>query len=90
MAVVAGGDAHLPDLSWLTVPAGFCVHHFANVAETRQLRVSPSGDVFAASPSQPTAGGESKHGRGAIVVLPDDDHDGARRLDDRRSSATCR
>ena len=76
MAVVPGGDPSLPKLSWLTVPAGFCVHHFANVAETRQLRVSPSGDVFAASPATATAGSENKTGMGAIVVLPDDDHDG--------------
>jgi glucose/arabinose dehydrogenase len=76
MALVPGGSTSLPDLSWLTVPAGYCVHHFANVAETRQLRVSPSGDVFAASPSAPTAGSENTRGQGAVVVLPDDDHDG--------------
>lgn len=76
MAVVHGGDSSLPDLSFVTVPIGFCVHHFANVAETRQLRMSPSGDLFAASPSMATAGGESKLGNGEIVVLPDDDHDG--------------
>jgi glucose/arabinose dehydrogenase len=76
MAVVPGGDASLADLSFITVPVGFCVHHFANVAETRQLRMSPSGDLFVASPSMPTAGGESQLGRAEIVVLPDDDHDG--------------
>jgi glucose/arabinose dehydrogenase len=76
MAMVAGGDASTPNLDWLTVPNGFCAHHFANIAETRQLRVSPSGDVFASSPSSPTAGSENKTGLGAIVVLPDDDHDG--------------
>ena len=76
MAIVAGGDPSAPNLSWLTVPPGFCAHHFANIAETRQLRVSPSGDVFASSPSAPTAGSENKTGQGAIVVLPDDDHDG--------------
>jgi glucose/arabinose dehydrogenase len=76
MAVVAGGDPSLPDMSWLTVPVGYCVHHFANVPETRQLRVSPSGDLFVASPSASTAGSERKTGLGAILVLPDDDHDG--------------
>lgn len=76
MAVVAGGDASLPDLSWLTLPVGFCLHHFATVPETRQLRVSPSGDLFVASPSHATAGGEQNYGVGAILVLPDDDHDG--------------
>jgi glucose/arabinose dehydrogenase len=76
MAVVPGGAASLPDLSWLRVPAGYCIHHFAHVAETRQLRVSPSGDLFVAAPSASTAGGESELGQGAIVVLPDDDHDG--------------
>jgi glucose/arabinose dehydrogenase len=76
MAVVAGGDASTPSLDWVTVPNGYCAHHFANVPETRQLRVSPSGDLFAASPSAATAGSENKTGVGAIVVLPDDDHDG--------------
>jgi glucose/arabinose dehydrogenase len=76
MAIVDGGDPSLPNLNWLTVPAGYCIHHFANVPETRQLRVSPSGDVFAASPSTATAGSENKVGAGAVVVLPDDDHDG--------------
>jgi glucose/arabinose dehydrogenase len=63
-------------MSWLTVLPGFCAHHFAHVDEVRQLRVSENGDVFAASPSTPTSGGERKTGMGAIVVLPDDDRDG--------------
>ncbi len=71
-----GADPSVPDLSWLSVPDGFCVHHFANVAETRNLRVGPGGDLFAASPSTATAGGEQKTGLAALVVLPDDDHDG--------------
>jgi glucose/arabinose dehydrogenase len=75
MAVVEGGDASLPDLSWVTVPTGFCAHHFANVPETRQLRTAPGGDLFVASPSQFTAGGAGG-GKGALLVLPDDDHDG--------------
>jgi glucose/arabinose dehydrogenase len=75
MAVVAGGDPSLPDLSWLSVATGFCIHHFANLPETRQLRTAPGGDLFVASPSTPTAGGASG-GKGGILVLPDDDHDG--------------
>ncbi len=73
--VVAGADPAMPDLSWLTVPTGFCAHHFATLAETRNLRAGPGGDVFVASPSQSTAGGASG-GKGAILVLPDDNHDG--------------
>jgi glucose/arabinose dehydrogenase len=61
--------------TWLNVPVGFCAHFFAQVPEVRQLRVAPGGDLFAASPSTPCAGGASG-GLGAIVVLPDDDHDG--------------
>jgi glucose/arabinose dehydrogenase len=75
MVVVEGGDAALPNLSWLTLPAGFCAHHFANVPETRQLRISPGGDLFVASPSQAAAGGGCC-GVAGILVLPDDDHDG--------------
>jgi glucose/arabinose dehydrogenase len=75
MAVVPGGDASAPDLGWLTVPPGFCAHYFATVPETRQLRFSPGGDLFLASPSAATTGGASG-GLGKILVLPDDDHDG--------------
>lgn len=73
--VIPGGDTSAPDLTWLNVPVGFCAHFFAQVSETRQLRFAPDGDLFAASPSTPCAGGASG-GLGAIVVLPDDDHDG--------------
>ncbi len=76
MAVVPGGAASLPDLSsWMRVPPGFCAHYFGSVPETRQLRFSPGGDLFVASPSTPTAGGASG-GMGKVVVLPDDNHDG--------------
>ncbi len=74
--IVVVPGASTPDLSYLHLPVGFCAHFFAKVAETRQLRFSPSGDLFAASPSTFTAGGAGG-GRAAIVVLPDDDHDGA-------------
>jgi len=74
--VVPGGAA-LPDggLDWMTLPDGFCSHYFATVPEVRQLRFSPSGDLFAASPSTACAGGATG-GTGAVVVLPDDNHDG--------------
>jgi glucose/arabinose dehydrogenase len=72
---VAGGPASAPDLRWMKLPDGFCSHYFATVPETRQLRFSPSGDLFVASPSQSAAGGAAG-GLGAIVVLPDDNHDG--------------
>jgi glucose/arabinose dehydrogenase len=41
----------------------------------RQLRFAPDGHLFVASPSMGTTGG-SNNGSNAIVVLPDDDHDG--------------
>ena len=82
IAVVPGGPATAPDLSFIHLPIGFCVHHFATVGNTRQLRFSPSGDLFVASPTRFTTsdGGNATFGRlpgrAAIVVLPDDDHDG--------------
>jgi glucose/arabinose dehydrogenase len=65
-----GGDA-----PGLTVPPEFCIRRFASVACPRNLRFAPNGDVFVASPSEGTPGG-APLGLGAIVVLPDDDHDG--------------
>jgi glucose/arabinose dehydrogenase len=75
--VVPGGGtpASANDLSWMVLPDGFCSHFFANVPETRQLRFSPSGDLFVASPSVAATGGASG-GAGAVLVLPDDNHDG--------------
>ncbi len=72
--IVAGGPA-VPDLSWLHLPDGFCAHYYANVGETRLLRFAPNGDLFVAAPSAPCAGGAAG-GPAAIVVLPDDNHDG--------------
>jgi glucose/arabinose dehydrogenase len=72
---VPGGSA-AQDVSWLQLPDGFCAHYYANVPHVRQIRFSPSGDLFAASPSVSNAGGEANPGVGAILVLPDDDHDG--------------
>lgn len=75
MGVVPGGKACAPDLTWLNVPAGFCVHYFGTVHTARQIRVAPGGDVFVASPTTPTTGG-ANNGIAGIVVLPDDDKDG--------------
>jgi glucose/arabinose dehydrogenase len=72
---VPGGDPSLEDVSWLQLPDGFCAHYFGNVAEVRQIRFAPNGDLFAASPSMYCAGGAGG-GAGSIFVLPDDDHDG--------------
>jgi glucose/arabinose dehydrogenase len=65
-----------PDLTWVRLPSGFCVHHFAHVAHGRQLRFAPGGDLFVASPSRFTAGSSAETGLGAVVVLHDDDGDG--------------
>jgi glucose/arabinose dehydrogenase len=62
-------------LSWVHLPPEFCVHYYATVKMARQLRFAPGGELFVASPSTATIGG-SNDGEGAIVVLPDDDHDG--------------
>ena len=62
----------------LVVPDGFCVRPFTApnlVPEPRTIRIAPNGDVFIFSPGHSTPGG-SFGGLGAIVVLPDDDHDG--------------
>lgn len=72
---VPGGDPSLEDVSWLQLPDGFCAHYFGRVAELRQIRFAPNGDLFAASPSTSCAGGAAG-GAGAIYVIPDDDHDG--------------
>jgi glucose/arabinose dehydrogenase len=64
-----------PDLSFLKLPAGFCVHHFGKVGNPRQLRFAPGGELFVASPTRGTTSG-GPNGQNAIVVLPDDDKDG--------------
>ncbi len=63
------------DFSWLTIPAGFCVHDFENVPNARQIRFAPNGDLFVASPTAGTTGG-GPGGLAAIVVVPDDNRDG--------------
>src|SRR5262249_47285545 len=50
--LVPGGYG--PDLGFLTIPAGFCVHYFATVGNVRQIKFAPSGELFAASPTTST------------------------------------
>jgi len=73
--VVPGGPEDAPDVRFIQPPIGFCVHFYAKVGKPRGIRFAPGGELFVASPSTPTAGG-GFGGRGAILVLPDDDHDG--------------
>jgi glucose/arabinose dehydrogenase len=73
--VVPGGSADAPSLAYLKLPVGFCAHYYAKVGNVRQLRFAPGGELFAASPTRQTTG-FGQGGRNAIVVLPDDDHDG--------------
>lgn len=70
---VVGGDTG--QLPWLTLQAGFCAHHFAKIASTREIRFGPKGELFAASPGRTCVGGASV-GLGALVMVPDDNDDG--------------
>jgi glucose/arabinose dehydrogenase len=72
--VVVPGGAPTPDLSYLKVPQGFCVHYYGTVGNARQLRFAPGGELFVASPTTSTTGGGA--GKAQIVVLPDDNRDG--------------
>ena len=65
----------LADLSFVSLPNGFCIHYYATVPAARQIRQAPGGELFVASPSESTAGG-APTGVGAVLVLPDDDKDG--------------
>ncbi|MFO0610516.1 MAG: hypothetical protein U0324_45565 [Polyangiales bacterium] len=68
------------------LPAGYCVKLFAGspdtsvahspVMEPRVLAFAPNGDLFVSAPATPTPGG-ANGGPGAILVLSDDDLDGA-------------
>lgn len=71
---VPGNDSPV-DLSFVKVPEGFCVHHYAHVGNARQLRFAPGGELFVASPTEGTTGG-GPGGQNAIVIVPDDDKDG--------------
>jgi glucose/arabinose dehydrogenase len=73
--VVPGGVPGDPSLSFLHLPVGFCAHYFGTVGNARQLRFAPGGELFVASPITGTTGG-GQNGVSAIVVLPDDNHDG--------------
>jgi glucose/arabinose dehydrogenase len=70
-----GGGVGAERVEFMQVPAGFCVHYFGNVGNTRQLRFAPGGELFVASPTTGTTGG-GQGGLSAIVILPDDDGDG--------------
>lgn len=74
---VPGGAGDAPDLSWLELPVGFCAHYYGRVGNARQLRFAPGGELFVASPTTSTTGGNDLAGRNAVVVLPDDDRDGS-------------
>src|SRR5260370_26013388 len=63
------------DLSFLSVPLGFCAHYFGNVGNARQIRFAPGGELFVASPTASTTSG-GPCGQNAIVVLADDNGDG--------------
>src|SRR5512143_3842720 len=71
--LVPGGPSDAPDLSWLQLPVGFCVHYYGHVGNVRQLRFAPGGELFVASPSTLTTGGRGDQGLNAVVILPDDD-----------------
>jgi glucose/arabinose dehydrogenase len=93
ISVVPGGPQGAPDLSFLQLPVGFCAHYYAHVGtnnscclgpvgasargDVRQLRFAPGGELFITSPTAGTTGGCGCAGAAAILVLPDDDHDGA-------------
>jgi hypothetical protein len=73
--VVPGGVQGDPSLSYLHLPVGFCAHYYGTVGNARQLRFAPGGELFVASPVTATTSG-GQNGQAAIVVLPDDNHDG--------------
>ena len=75
LTVPGGPSAAGSDISFLTLPDGYCAHYYGTVPSARQIRFAPGGELFVASPSRNTAGG-APIGKGAILVLPDDDKDG--------------
>ncbi len=68
-------DLPLPAVAGLTVPEGFCIRRYGTVPTARVLMFAPNGDLFVVSPGFSQSGGASP-GLGAIVVAPDDNHDG--------------
>jgi glucose/arabinose dehydrogenase len=74
---VPGGSTTAPSLAFLHLPAGFCAHYYGTVGNARQLRFSPGSlDLFVASPTALTTGGNGSSGQSAIVVLRDVNLDG--------------
>jgi glucose/arabinose dehydrogenase len=73
---VPGGDPSWPSLSFLHLRSGFCAHYFGTVGDARQLRFAPGGELFVASPTAGTTGGNPGAGMSAIVILTDDNLDG--------------
>jgi glucose/arabinose dehydrogenase len=74
--LVPGGSPTAPSLDWLTLPQGFCAHYYGTVGDARQIRFAPGGELFVASPTALTTGGNASAGLNEIVVLPDDNLDG--------------
>ena len=74
VVVVPGGPSGA-DLSYLHLPQGFCVHPYGVIANVRQMRFAPGGELFVSSPSRGTTSG-GLNGHAAIVLMPDDNHDG--------------
>lgn len=80
VVVVSGGQGG-DLLSFLQLPQGFCAHYYGrvgngNAGNARQLRFAPGGELFVASPTTGTTGGNSAGGLAAIVLVPDDNRDG--------------
>jgi glucose/arabinose dehydrogenase len=75
VVVVPGGPAGVRDLTFMDLPVGFCAHFYAKIGNPRQLRFSPNGDLFVASPTMGSTGG-GPGGRASVLIIPDDDHDG--------------
>lgn len=69
-------DLPLPAVPGVTVPDGFCIRRYGNVPTARVLAFAPNGDLFVSSPSTGTPGG-APPGSGTIMVVSDDNHDGA-------------
>jgi len=64
----------------VTLPPGFCIRRYAAFpypmfGHPRVMAFAPGGDLFVTSPSMTGPGGTGP-GINAIVVLPDDNHDG--------------
>ena len=74
---VPGGAPTAPTLAFLHLPVGYCAHYYGTVGNARQLRFSPgTSDLFVASPTALTTGGNGGAGKSAILVLPDANMDG--------------